>query len=81
MPALPFLRTRMHLHPQLRLHAAWCFFNTSLLVPPIFPQLCLDVEEVDHIQLAPAFLRHTFERQPGSGGDSSGGWVVRNVNP
>lgn len=46
-----------------------------------FCLLCLDVEEVDHIQLAPAFLRHTFERQPGSGSDSSGGWVVRSVNP
>lgn len=79
MPALPLLPTRVHLRPQL-LHTAWCFFN-SLLVPPICPQLCLDVEEVDHIQLAPAFLRHTYERQPGSGSDSSGGWVVRNVNP
>ncbi|KAI7839106.1 hypothetical protein COHA_007111 [Chlorella ohadii] len=45
-----------------------------------FCLLCLDVEEVDHIQLAPTFLRHTFVRQPG-GSSSGGGWEVRNVNP
>lgn len=50
-------------------------------ISPNWAQLCLDVEEVDHIQLAPTFLRHTFVRQPGGGSGSGGGWEVRNVNP
>ena len=46
-----------------------------------FCLLCLDVEEVDHVQLV-GNRRHTYTRQAGGGdGSATGQWVRRSVNP